>query len=92
MGAVYQGSVIELKDIKDLRNTFHRLCEDDAYECGHGGYTGTFAEKPSVELMRGIYTKEQAREHCEEHNDKWGPAFAYCLGDNKYYIGGWCSC
>jgi len=36
---------------KDAREAFHKLVEDAQYESGHGGYTGTIAEKPSFSLF-----------------------------------------
>lgn len=36
---------------KDLQDAFRQAREDAAWEYGHGGYTGTIAEKPSAVLF-----------------------------------------
>ncbi len=36
---------------KDAKEAFHRAVEEAAYEHGHGGYTGTIAEKGSFKVF-----------------------------------------
>jgi hypothetical protein len=54
-----------------------------AWEHGHGGYSGTIAEKPSVELRKKepmlMGDAEVFAEEDIENNDKWGSAFAIPL-------------
>ena len=74
-----------------LREKYRDYVSDCQYMDGHGGYTGTFAEKPELRIMAGTWTKDTAEEHCLKHNDKWGPSFAYQLDTGGWYVGGWCS-
>jgi hypothetical protein len=92
MGAAMDSRVVECKGRDDLLlRVWRQTVEDARYMHGHGGYTGTLAEKWEVVIIPGTWDEEGASEHCVENNDKWGPAFAYNLGDGRWYIGGWCS-
>ena len=95
MGSEYCGTVFTAEAGR-IEERFHQLVEDCLYTYGHGGYTGTFAEKDSVQVIAPLngspeWTQERARLHCQDNNDKWGPAYAYWLGGDRWYIGGWCS-
>lgn len=91
MGAEYQGGIVEAGSEEALHIKYRDIVSHCRHMDGHGGYTGTFAEKDGLEVIPGTHTREGAREHCSEENPKWGPSYAYDLGDNKWYIGGWCS-
>jgi hypothetical protein len=84
----------------DMRKAFNLARDEAAYEHGHGGYTGTVAEKGEVVKVRDIPMTEQdanneawrmidARDH--RTNDKWGPAGAIPLTKtpNGTQIDGW---
>jgi hypothetical protein len=68
---------------KNAREAFNHLVEQAQWEYGHGGYTGTIAEKTSYEVIRStrILNKESALNYAEiliEEDDsricdKWGP-------------------
>jgi hypothetical protein len=45
MGACFTAQTVKAKDEKELRAKFRELVEEAQYMHGHGGYTGTFAEK-----------------------------------------------
>ena len=65
---------------------FAELRENVAHESGHGGYTGTIAEKDSIVLKECPPRKnpfEYAEEIIEE-NDKWGPAF--CIEVKRSFL------
>jgi hypothetical protein len=91
MGAYYQSATINAKDEKELKEKYRDLVEQCRWESGHGGYSGTFAEKWDLRIIRGAFGREEAEGHCEDKNDKWGPSYAYDLGDGLWYVGGWCS-
>ena len=47
---------------KTARGAFRSLVDDAQWECGHGGYTGTIAEKGSFEMfdtIEGMSIQEQ---------------------------------
>ena len=93
MGREYQDTTIRCED-GELYDRYAAIVRQAQYEHGHAGYSGTFAEKPELEIQDGapdFGNRKAAEEHCCENNDKWGPSFAYYLGAGSWYIGGWCS-
>ena len=80
---------------KSARDAFKTACEDALYEHGHGGYTGTIAEKDSFQMIdcpKDVKPKDYAEKLIDEGDprvdDKWGPAGCIALGDNKYLFFG----
>ncbi|GAA1622969.1 hypothetical protein [Actinoplanes couchii] len=72
-------------DGADADTAFNAACRDARYEYGHGGYTGTLAEKYSyVIVTQTLMTYDEACDHANhlldtnDHriDDKWGPAGA----------------
>ena len=66
---------------KDAKDAFARAVETARYEYGHGGYTGSIAEKrdfKSVTCPAGVDPTDYAIKLVERGdplvNDKWGPA------------------
>ena len=58
---------------------FSELVNSAKHEYGHGGYTGTIAEKDGFKVVASPMTMQQARQKADEmidQNEKWGPAFA----------------
>lgn len=65
---------------KTAREAFELAVENAQYEHGHGGYSGTIAEKDSFKMVyTGKMLKEQAYafRDTDESAEKWGPA--YCI-------------
>ena len=71
-----------------------------AYEHGHGGYTGTIAEKSSFVMVTSetldqnmaLALANQLIDQGDKRiDDKWGPAGAIKLSDG-YLFFGWASC
>ena len=92
MGASYQYfKAIHCSDEYSLKQKFYAAVERAEWEHGHSGYTGTFAEKSNVKFQPGVWSEEDAYEHCINYNNKQDPAFAYRLTDGDYYVGGWCA-
>ena len=94
MGAWYQEAVVEAGDARGVMAKYRDLVAEAEYMSGHGGYTGTFAEKHELVIVNDVYApidEDAARHHCQDANEKWGPSFAYYLGEGKWYIGGFCS-
>lgn len=72
------------------------------YMNGHGGYTGTIAEKQSfvmIDVPRGEDARAYARKLIDDADvridDKWGPAGCIKLGagkdDSQFLFFGWAS-
>jgi hypothetical protein len=71
----------------DPRPSFNDAVSSAAYEYGHGGYTGTIAEKDSYVMRNGgkPVPKKEAKEFAYrdgEENDKWGPAYCIAVSDD----------
>lgn len=79
MGAE-QFFVRKVGQYRDSREAFFEAVKEAQYEYGHGGYTGTIAEKKEfkiIETPKGKNPYEFAKE-CYDSNgwwdNKWGPA------------------
>lgn len=92
MGAVYQEmTVTGTKD--EMVSHFHARVEEDIYDYGHRGYTGTFAEKDDIDIHDVVMSEKEAEEHCIDNVGKWGSALAIPTNEERttWYIGAWCS-
>ena len=88
---------------KTAQAAFKAACETAAYDHGHGGYTGTIAEKSEfimVAVPAGKNPHEFAEDLIHDDNskisDKWGPAGCIDLGpvspkERRYLFFGWAS-
>jgi len=83
----------------DARNAFTNALQEALHDCGHGGYTGTIAEKRDftvIPLLEGREPYEYAEELIDEGDEridgKWGPAGCFDLGRGRYFFFGWASC
>jgi len=71
----------------DAKKAFDKAVSYAQYDAGHGGYTGTIAEKAGYgfkivsEPVPPSVAKSIAREKMDD-NDKWGPAFAIPVTDD----------
>lgn len=92
---------------KTAKEAFRTAVQEAAYMQGHGGYTGTIAEKSDfVEIdptedgqdvdgwTEGDYD-DYAYELCREDDprisDKWGPAGCMKMADDCWIFFGWAS-
>lgn len=83
----------------DLKEAFSKAHDAAAWEHGHGGYSGSLAEKPGAVLRsNSVYTLAEAQEFAQRDyrdNDKWGDAYAVRVSDPKIGDGflfyGWAS-
>lgn len=97
---------LEIGSGKNAKEAFDLLVEEACYEYGHGGYTGTIAEKNSFKIVSDktfasfeeaekfintLYDKDDKRVL-----DKWGPALCVKFTDKnntiKYIFFGSASC
>lgn len=66
------------------KRAFDKAVKDAKYEHGHGGYTGTIAEKHDCRFIGGFDTLDEANNFADDLlekydpriSDKWGPAGA----------------
>lgn len=84
-----------------MKASFTRAVRDAKHEHGHGGYTGTLAEKNEVREMGGAATWKEAFSVADSFiekgdpriDDKWGPAGAIFVeeGGGGFVFFGWAS-
>lgn len=68
------------------------LIEQAAYEHGHSGYSGSFAEADGVELRPEEFdTLEAAEEWLDENCQKWEAALIVRVKNGPYVMGAQCS-
>ncbi len=72
---------------KDPQSAFQSAVEEARYQCGHGGYTGTIAEKDGYTVRsRTPMSPKAAEEFAEQDgqdNEKWGPAYAVPVSKSR---------
>jgi len=82
------------------KKAFSRAVEDAQYEHGHGGYTGTIAEKDSIVHCGSADTRDEAYRLADSLiekgdsrvDDKWGPAGCIEVKEPKGWVFfGWAS-
>jgi len=80
---------------KTAREAFRTAVDQARYEYGHGGYTGTIAEKDKFVMIPLPKDKEPADyayeliEACDARiDDKWGPAGCFDLGSGAFMFFG----
>lgn len=82
----------------NAQDAFTSAVQHAQWEHGHGGYSGTLAEKHEytiIPLPAGEDPRDFAERLIEEGDDriddKWGPAGCIEMGDGKYLFFGWAS-
>lgn len=75
----------------DPRKVFSELRERARHEYGHGGYSGSIAEKDGFKIRsREKMSTKEAEAFANrdiDNNDKWGPAFAIPSGNGWLFYG-----
>ena len=81
---------------KTPQAAFRGAVESAQWEFGHGGYSGSMAEKSDFEVVHPV--GGETPEGCinrhidaDTFGDKWGPAGCVHLGSGKYRFFGWAS-
>ena len=68
------------------------LIKQAAWDYGHAGYTGSFAECNGVSVDRPPLEDEAAaKEWLLDNAEKWGPMLIVKTKDGTFYAGAWCS-
>jgi hypothetical protein len=80
------------------KEAFFKATEEAAYDSGHGGYTGTIAEKSGfteIPLPEGEdpfrFAHRLIHDGDRRIDDKWGPAGCVKLATGKWLFFGWAS-
>jgi len=85
------------------KKAFKKAVEESLYSYGHGGYTGTIAEKSTFTMASlTVLPEEKAHQLINAtvnttYGDKWGPAGCIQIQTadkqlNTYIFYGWASC
>ena len=99
MGACEFVNVAKGKTAKDA---FSQVVSEAQYESGHGGYTGTIAEKSAFKMVtdhKASTLREASdlaerllNEEDDKYGDKWGPCGCIRVGETDTYVFfGWAS-
>jgi hypothetical protein len=101
MGANFDYNIIPDPDLKmtdkEIGVAAEGIFEQSAYENGHGGYSGSLAEKTGegVTIHRDIQFNDEheASRYVSDtlDNDKWGAADAVAIIGKGWFVGGFCS-
>jgi hypothetical protein len=83
---------------KTAREAFDKAVSQAKHDHGHGGYSGTLAEKHSfveIKVPADAEPRKFARQLVEDGDprvdDKWGPAGCVKLADGDWLFFGWAS-
>ena len=94
MGAQFQFETLTATSDETAVTEGQAIIEKDAWDYGHAGYTGTFAECTGVEVVTEhppFKGEEEAREWLIDAAEKWGPMLIVKDKDGVRYAGAWCS-
>jgi DNA repair exonuclease SbcCD ATPase subunit len=85
MGACYVDQTFEASDVATLKNNFSTYAEQESFEHGHGGYSGTLSHGIRV-IEKTFKDISEANDWVEQNCRKWEPALAVKVGDfNKSF-------
>jgi hypothetical protein len=90
MGCEFNFEKLRATNATDAAAEGQRLIDQAAYEYGHGGYTGSWAECAGVDVRREIVDPAEVKTWLDYHAEKWGPMLIVQAGDN-FYAGANCS-
>lgn len=83
---------------KTAEEAFRNAVADAGYESGHGGYSGTIAEKHDFilyPLPQGMTPRDLANKMLEDETsdiyEKWGPAGCVKSGEDEWLFFGYAS-
>lgn len=83
---------------KTAQEAFNTAVEQAAWEHGHGGYTGTIAEKSSFVVIAvpagrkpGEYADSLIESGDKRVDSKWGPAGCVQVAAGEWLFFGWAS-
>ena len=83
---------------KTAREAFHNAVTEARYQNGHGGYTGSLAEKHEFVMITppaGVGLEGFVSDLIDKNDpriaDKWGPAGCVKVAPDTYMFFGWAS-
>jgi len=93
MGCEFNFCKLKAKTVEEAKREVNAIIEQAAYDHGHSGYTGSFAEATGVVYDNSVVhdDPEDAEEYLVDFADKWGPAIIVKVADGAFYVGANCS-
>ena len=98
MGAEYCSTIITDPELKmtntEIEEAAQGVIETAEYDYGYSGYSGSFAEKDGVTILRDeVFMDEAAADKFLDEMDtsKWEYADAVPVAGVGWYMAGWCS-
>lgn len=101
MGASSFQVIVKIKDgeAKSEQAAFNEAVREAQYDSGHGGYTGTIAEKRSFTRVGSVATEAEGwalvnalfEKNDSRIDDKWGPAGSIKVGADAFIFFGYAS-
>ena len=92
MGCEFNFRVLKAKNDVDAKTEVVAIIEQAAYDYGHAGYTGSFAEADGVKLKSKVFeTIDEAEGWLDENAEKWGPAVVVKTKAGEYCVGALCA-
>jgi hypothetical protein len=93
MGAQFNLQILKATNDEAAKAEALEVIEQAAYDHGHAGYSGSFAECADVTLRTSPTHegKAEAEEWLEENCQKWENALIVKTDRGTYLMGAWCS-
>ena len=92
MGCEFNFEELRAQNKVDAKAEVEEIIERAAYEYGHGGYSGSFAEAFGTTFddseMKDVAAAEA---YLMDHAEKWGAAVIVKTKDGHYCVGAACS-
>lgn len=92
MGCIFNFQRLTAKTEREARLEAEQTIQRAAWEHGHGGYTGSFAEAHGIDVDAHTPADAAAAEEwLDENAEKWGPAVLVRDAAGVWYMGANCS-
>ena len=92
MGCVFNFTKLKAKSKEEAVREGEAIIEQAAWDYGHAGYTGSFAEARGVEVCTHVAASPaEAETWLDEHAEKWEAALLIADVNGNWYMGANCS-
>jgi hypothetical protein len=92
MGAQFNFRTMRATTRAEALKEAKEVISQSAYDYGHAGYTGSFAEASGADYNGALMEGEQEAENfLVDKCEKWGPAIIVQDKAGVFYMGAWCS-
>ncbi len=95
MGAIDQYFTVRTGSLEAVKKAYDDRVQNDCWDYGNGGYTGSFAESPGLTVTgKQFPDRDAAYDYLEQTIKKWANSLAVGFKDNgdQYWLVGGCFC